>query len=276
MKKILVPCDFSKPAASAVRFAIDLAAKSGGSVHLLNVVELPAIYDPLFAPVAGFEKDFFDDLRKKTLDRFQKLVDKYGNPRVTITSGVEFGSPFHVIEEVIRKKKIDQVVMGSHGATGLREYFVGSNAEKVVRRSPVPVLIVKGYPKAPIRNIVFPYGLEGDIQRKLIEKVKDLQEFFKATIHIVYINTPTAFVADNISTTRLKEFAKDAGFRRHTINVYNYPFEEAGILAFTKSIKGDLIVMRTHGRQGLAHFLTGSIAEDVANHAECPIWTFAV
>lgn len=275
MKNILVPCDFSKPAVNAFRFALDIARKSKGTVHLLNVVELPAIHDPVIMPVMAFERGFLKELKGKIMDRFSKMNAQYNKAKVTVRSEVAFGSPARMIGETIRKRKIDLVVMGTHGTSGIREYVVGSNAEKIVRQSPVPVLAIKEYPRNGIKNIVFPNDLDTEKQEKLIQKVKELQAFFKATIHILYINTPTNFTADNITMERLEQFAKQAGLRNYTTNVYNYPYEEAGILLFTQRIKGDLIAMRTHGRKGLAHFLNGSLAEDIVNHAKYPIWTLA-
>ena len=275
MKNILVPCDFSKPAINAFRFAMDAAVKSRAVVHLLNVIELPAIHDPVLSPVIAFEKDFVKDLKEKTLKEFDKIITRYKPKSVTVKTEIAFGHPFRMIDDLIKKRKIDVIFMGSHGATGAREYFFGSNAEKVVRRSPVPVLVLKDYYKRPIKDIVFPNTLETEKQGKLIEKVKELQAFFKARVHILYVNTPTNFTADDVTTERLKQFAKQFMFRNHTLNIYNYPFHEEGIIHFTKSIKANMIAMGTHGRKGLAHFLNGSLAEDVVNHADCPIWTFA-
>jgi len=275
MKKILVPCDFSKPAISAFRFAMDVAVKSKGVVHLLNVIELPSIQDPIIMPVMTFEKDFLKELKQKTNAGFNKIITKYTPKGVTVKTSVEFGPPARLINDFARKKSVDLIIMGSHGASGAREYFIGSNAEKVVRRATAPVLVMKDYHRGVVKNIVFPNALETEKQEALVRRVKDLQAFFKATVHILYVNTPTKFTADNITVERLKLFAKRFMFKNYTLNVYNYPFEEAGILHFTNSIKGDLIAMGTHGRKGIAHFLNGSLAEDVVNHAICPIWTYA-
>jgi len=274
MKKILVPCDFSKPAINAFRFAMDIAQKSKGVVHLINVIELPAIHDPIIMPVVVFEKEFMKELKDKATAEFEKIINRYKPEGVTVKTDVLFGAPARMISESVRKKSIDLIVMGSHGATGLREYFIGSNAEKVVRRATVPVLVIKNYYKGAIKNIVFPNTLETEKQADLIRKVKELQAFFRATLHIVYVNTPTNFTSDNITFDRLKRFAKEFQFKNYTLNVYNYPFEESGVIHFTSGIKGDLIAMGTHGRKGLAHFLNGSLAEDVVNHANSPIWTY--
>lgn len=276
MKKILVPCDFSKPAINAFRIAVDIAAKSKGVIHLLNVIELPAIHDPIIMPVMAFEKDFMKDLRVKTNERFDKLIAKYNRGGVVVKKEIEFGSVARMVIDASRKRSVDTIIMGTHGATGLREYLIGSNAEKIVRLSKVPVLITKNYYKGGMKNIVFPNNLETENQTALIRHVKDLQAFFKARLHILYVNTPTNFTADNVTMERLKQFAKQFMLKNYTLNVYNYPFEESGIIQFTKSMKGDLIAMGTHGRKGISHFVNGSLAEDVANHAACPIWTFAM
>jgi hypothetical protein len=106
--------------------------------------------------------------------------------------------------------------------------------------------------------------------------VKALQNFFKAKIHIVWINTPTNFTRDTITQKRLNAFAKRFMLKEHTINIFNDPYEEAGVINFTKEINGDMIAMGTHGRKGLAHLMSGSVAEDVVNHVDCPIWTYAI
>lgn len=276
MKRILVPCDFSKPAINAFRFALDLAAQSKGSVQLLHVIELPAIADPIIMPVVAFEKDFMNDLKENAMREFSKVITKYNTEGIKVKSTVEFGVPSRMVTDFAEKNPVDVIVMGSHGASGVKEYFVGSNAEKIVRRSPVPVLVMKEYYKGPVKNIVFPNTLETEKQEDLIMKVKELQNFFKATIHILYVNTPTNFTADNLTYDRLNRFAKRFMLKNYTLNIFNYPFEEPGIIQFAKSIKADLIAMGTHGRKGISHLLNGSLAEDLVNHANCPIWTFGL
>lgn len=138
------------------------------------------------------------------------------------------------------------------------------------------MLIVKDYFKGPIRNIVFPNTLDSEHQDDLIRKVKALQSFFKATLHIVWINTPLNFTADHITRRRLTEFAKTYGLKDFTINVFNHPDEETGILQFAEFVKGDLIALGTHGRKGIAHLVNGSLAEDLVNHTKGLVWTYTL
>jgi nucleotide-binding universal stress UspA family protein len=276
MKKILVPCDFSEQAVSAFRFAVDLALQSNGEVHLLNVVEVPVMHDTVLMPVLSFEEALLQELREKAEKEFKKLTDKYAKEGPKVKTKVEVGPTFRMILDYIEEQEIELVVMGTKGASGVRELLIGSNAEKVVRSAPCPVIAVKNYSKTrTIKNIVLPNSLELE-QEDLMMKVKALQNFFKATLHIVWINTPSNFTRDTVTFDRLTDFAKRFMLKDYTVNVFNDPFEENGVINFTHMIKADMIAMGTHGRKGLAHIMSGSVAEDVVNHVDCPIWTYTI
>ena len=78
MKKILVPCDFSRPAINAFRFALGIAAQSKGTVYLLNIVELPVLHDTVMMPVLNFEAQLLKDLKEKAESSFSKIIAKHG------------------------------------------------------------------------------------------------------------------------------------------------------------------------------------------------------
>lgn len=276
MKKILVPCDFSKPAISAYRFALDLAQQSKGAVHLLHVIELPVLHDTVIMPVLNFEEELLKDLRENSTSRFKKITEKYRIENVKVTTAVKFGAVSRMINDYIVDEKIDLVLMGSQGASGLRELFIGSNAEKMVRNSPVPVLVMKDYFKGPIKNIIFPNTLDTEHQEDLVMKVKALQDFFKAHLHIVWINTPLNFTSDIKTNQRLEAFAKRFMIKNYTASVFNSPDEERGIIEFSNTVKANLIAIGTHGRKGISHLLNGSLAEDVVNHGKGLVWTYSL
>ncbi len=276
MKNILVPCDFSKPAVDAFRVAMNIALKTNAVVHLLNVIELPVLHDTVLMPVLNFEAAMLEELKEKTENELKKLIDKYKIGGVKVTAELQFGAPAFKILEYAQAHSVDIIIMGSHGAQGFREFIIGSNAEKIVRASVPPVLVVKTYTDNAIKNVVFPNTLDTENQEELVKKVKDLQELFNAKLHIVYVNTPLHFTADNITNTRLKAFADRFGLKNYTLNVYNHPDEEEGINQFTDKVGGDLIAIGTHGRKGIAHLLSGSLAEDVTNHTDKLVWTYSL
>lgn len=276
MKNILVPCDFSKSAIDAYRFALDIAAHAKGSVQLLHVIELPVLNNTLLMPTLNFEQQLINELKEKAEAGFERVTSKYKVAGVNVTTNVLFGPTSKMILEFAGDQAADLIVMGSHGANGLREFFIGSNAEKIVRRSPVPVLVSKGYYKGPIKNIVFPNTLDTENQEDLVMKVKALQHFFRAHLRIVWINTPLNFTSDIVTYERLNAFAKRFMLKDFTVHVFNCANEEEGIVNFTKLIKGDLIAMGTHGRKGISHLFNGSMAEDVVNHTKNLVWTYSL
>lgn len=273
MKRILVPCDFSDPAVQAFKLAAEIARENHEEVLLLNVVELPVLHDSVMMPTLSFEEAFLKEVRERAMEHFKTMKEKWGKD-VKLDYRVEYGATAPTIRQFIDDEKIDLVIMGTHGASGMKELFLGSNAEKIVRSSPVPVLTIKKQtPLTSIKNIVFP-TLPTTDNDDLLNHVKDLQNFFKAKLHVLYVNTPALFTRDTITHRQMKEFAQRYMLKDYTLNVYNDLSEEEGVRNFTTEIKGDLIAMTTHGRKGLAHVLSGSIAEDVVNHVECPIWTY--
>jgi len=276
MKRILVPCDFSKQAINAYRSAIHLATYSKGTIHLLNVVELPVLHDSVLMPVLNFEQELLSELKAKSEKEFKKLLAKYDTQGVKVVFNVRFGAVTRMITDYVNEQSIDVVVMGSHGASGMREILVGSNAEKIVRNSPVPVFVLKNYYKGPIKSIVFPNTLDTENQEDLVLKVKALQAFFKAQLRIVWINTPLNFTSDTVTYARLEKFAQRFMFKNYATHVFNHQDEEQGILEFTEQSGGNLIAMGTHARKGIPHVLSGSLAENVVNHTNNMVWTYSL
>ena len=273
MKKILVPFDFSETATNAFRFAIDIANQSDGEILLLHIVELPVMYDTLLMPSLSFEEVYIKDMKENAEKEFKKLKAKWAKEGPKVSWHIDFGATSATINNFAEEKKADLIVMGTKGATGMQEVFVGSNTERIVRTSKIPVIAIKKNFKGTIKSMVFPNGLNEEAE-ELAKRVKALQDFFKAELHIVYINTPTNFRRDLETRQLLNGFIKRYMFKNFDIHIYNDTDQESGLTNFVKEIKADMVAMGTHGRRGLAHLMSVSIAEDVVNHIECPIWTF--
>lgn len=276
MKRILVPCDFSESAIEAYSFALNMAARTEAEVFVLHVMEMPFVYDTLLGPTTYYvEPDMINRLQKEAHRSFERLKEKH--PR---KDGVTFkaihGPITTTIRQFITENRIDLVVMGTLGASGWKEYFIGSNTEKVVRFSPVPVLAVrKALETKQIRNIVFPTTLELD-QVDLVKRIKDLQSFFSAMLHLLLINTPGNMMRTKDEMEMMEDYARHYSLSNYTLNTRNDFYEQDGIINFAHEMKADMIAMGTHGRRGLAHLFIGSVAEDVVNHVDCPIWTYSI
>jgi len=276
MRKILVPTDFSEPGINAFTFALDIAERSGGTLDLLHIISLPVLHDSPLMPVEGLRKSLVDDLKEVARQKLEKMIKNFNASNIPIKCSVVVSNNIHdTILQTIIQQGAELVVMGTKGVSGIREMFFGSNTEKIVRTSPVPVLAVKKHKRgSAIRNIVFPNTLDVEGHEQLVMKVKALQNFFQAHLHIIWINTPALHQSESKARLQLTNFAKRYMLTNYSVNVFSYSDEETGILEFTKQINGDMIAMGTHGRSGIAHLLSGSIAEDVVNHVAFPVWTY--
>jgi nucleotide-binding universal stress UspA family protein len=276
MKKILVPVDFSAPSLEAVKFAMNLCAKSKGEVRLIHIVELPVLYDSTLMPALSFEEVFYNEMKEKAEKNFEKIITKWSKEGLKISKQVEFGHFITKLMVAAEAWKADVLVMGTHGSSGVREFVIGSNTEKVVRYSDIPVMVIRKATKIEnLNSIVFAMPSIGE-NDEIMNELKKLQDFLKAQLHLVYINTPAIFRKDAHTLPELKAFAKRYMLKNYTVNVFNDLNEEDGLKNFAESKKAGLVAMITHGRKGIAHLFAGSITEDVVNHLQIPVWTYRI
>ena len=278
MKKILVPTDFSRTAQVAVDVAAGIAKKTGAELILLHVVEDVgedsfSISGEAFAEAPGEYRLFTMKLIEKAKRQLAKAVEQASSRGLTVTSKLRLGSAFHGMHHTISEQNVNLVVMGTEGTSGWEDRMIGSNTEKVVRRSNCPVLSVN---KAPLnyefKSIVYATSLKDD-ELPFSRIVRRVQEIYDCQVNILRVNTPGMFISDRETKEKMALFAKQLKFRNFTLSVYNDYTEEAGIVHFADSIGADMIAMATHGRTGLAHILNASIAENVVNHARRPVLT---
>lgn len=274
MKKILVPIDFSQPAADALAVAYQLAQKIRATLWLVHVLEIPLPNEDV--PVARIEilpMDYMRQAKSRAEDEMKALVKRQRIKDIDVVYSVQTGNPYRSIIRELIKNPADLIVMGSTGASGDREVWVGSNAERMVRFAHCPVLVVKEKVKvSQIKNIVFATSLR-EYDEEVMKALKVLQGLLGAHVHLVRINTSENFMEDPFVKRRLQELVQQHDLPNVSIHTYSDIGEEEGIINFAKEVKANLIALTTHGRRGLMHLLAGSIAEDVANHTKLPVWT---
>ena len=277
MTRLLVPTDFSKEADHALDVAADLCTKlDGAEILLLHVMEVPFGSFSVMGEVHtdhAFEQLYQVKLIDKTKERLAELEGKLQERGTHVTSKLVFGNAFENIAATISDEEVDMVVMGSKGASGLSEIFIGSNAERVIRNAKCPVLTVKGPTEIlKIKSLVMATDTSPE-QEPVVEEIKKIQKFLHLNIHVVRVITPYNFLARGHALQQLKDFAAKVGLEDYTLDTIEAEFADEGIIAFAEKHDIGLVAMGTHGRKGLAHFFGGSTAEDVANHSKIPIWT---
>ncbi|WP_136715970.1 universal stress protein [Halorientalis salina] len=143
---ILVPTDGSKTARHAVDQAIDIASKYDATVHVLYVVDVDATsYSLGTEQVDRIRQGHLEDMPevKEAADEATSYVaDAAAEHGLTVKEHIRVGEPARAIRKFVEDSEIDLIVMGSHGRSGLSRVVLGSVAEKVLRRTRLPVLIV--------------------------------------------------------------------------------------------------------------------------------------
>lgn len=278
MKRILVPYDFSEYANYALDFACQIAAANNSHVTLFHVIETPH--------AAGFNtrgevtredqesKLYFLKLIQKTEEKMAEIVADKKYDTVVLDQKIVVGTAFKSIGEEVSDRNADIIVMGTKGTSNLEEFFVGSNTEKVVRFATCPVIAIPGpCTLASISDIAFATNPD-EGKTNAVKMLHECQQLFNAKIHLVWVNTIHDSENPVVMTDRLETLAKENSLENYKVHVCRAVTTEEGILRFATEHNMDMVAMGTHGYKGLSHLFLGSIAEDVVNHSDKPVWTF--
>ncbi len=277
MKKILVPTDFSPLATEALRTAHQIARRQKATIYLIHVLYFPMSEEETRpGAVEVLPVGYLKRMKQEIKEQLQNLIVKEKLTDVKVVPEIRVGNPYQSMVLALKNEKMDLVVMGSQGVSGVREVLVGSNAERMVRFSPSPVLVIKGKTNfSNLENIVYATALSHK-EVPVLKALGKLQRVYDAHLHIVRVNTISNFIDDPTANQQLKDLVKNSRLKNFTLNTFSDMREEEGIIHFADEVKADLIAVSTHARRGLLHLLGGSIAEDVVNHAKYPVWTMSL
>lgn len=274
MKRILVPTDFSEHAEDALKVAAQIAHKHNSEIILLHMLELPSQMNDAITGGASIPETML--FMRKANEMLDKITEQTYLQGLSVTEILKIDKTIHGISQVSKENDIDLIIMGSHGSSGVEELLIGSNTEKVVRNSDIPVLVIKkDISNFNASTIVFASDFTEE-SKKPFKKLLNFTEFFDSKIHLVTICTPNSFKPTHIIEKAMKDFVNAFNLTNYSTHIYNDTNIEKGIINFSNSINADIIGMCTHGRTGFAHFFNGSISEGLVNHAARPVITFKI
>ena len=278
MQKILVPVDFSNESLCALEAAHSFAHNAASEILILHVIEDPIIdtskitgemhYDPM-------ENVFVAKLYEKTKERLETIVDDEKYSDIKIDYKIDIGNAYSSIAQHIADHDASLIIMGSNGASGLREILVGSVADKVTRHAKCPVIVVKGEAQfSYLNDILFATGLQED-QDLVLEQLKPYQTFFGAELHMF-----------NAVTSDQKFFGEiqqkmEALAKRHLIENVHYVVDRSddiaeAVMEYADEKNIGLIAFGTHDRHNFMHLLQSKMSRDLTHESQRPIWTVAI
>ncbi len=294
IKRVLLATDFSPCAVRAQDYAFSLASDWGAELNILHVLEFQPGMNPDY-PVNAL---YLNQQRKEATRHFEALVARAGQSGVTAMQHVVLGIPSWRICAMADEGQDDLIVLGTRGRTGLEHILLGSTAERVIRTAPCPVLAVRPTPSeakegagstaSPVRieRVLVPIDFS-DCSLDALEYAAQFGSHIKVTIALLHVMEPVAYGLDfSLGSTserdrqrerikvRLGELA--AALRSSGITVDHMVrggLPADAILDVARVQASDAIVMGTHGRRGISHVMSGSVAEAVLRKAGCPVLT---
>jgi len=292
IRNVLVAIDFSAPSLEAIEAALPLIKHFEADLHLVHVFEPDYPLSSMAAiPLVVAELEVGQRVRR----RLQDVAKDYSVPLRRENIHAMKGRPFEEICRLAQEIDIDLIVIATRGNTGLKHLALGSTAERVVRYSPCPVLVVRGSDSqkkpaqqlATFRKILVPVDFS-DCSMTGLGYAKALAKEFKAKLILLHSIALQYYIAsdeyarydlpllmeqtENVAKQQMRDLVQQTncnGIEIETSIQIGHAGQE--ICAEASDRKVDLIAISTHGRTGFKHVLLGSTAEYVVRHASCPV-----
>jgi nucleotide-binding universal stress UspA family protein len=289
--RILFATDFSRWAQRAEDYACALACSWRASLTVLSVAEFPPGLNPDYL----VNQQYLADLLKHASAQLVDLKGRAEGRGIAVTTRVATGIPSEEVISAAREEDSDLIVVGTRGKTGLAHILLGSTAERVIRGAPCPVLSVRtdSADLEDERVLARPVRLErilvpvdfSDCSLDALEYAVVVAQQAKASIMLLHVLEPVSYGLDfTLSHVRTREHVRESWTKRlkeltssHQHSHVAMEFQLRGglpadsILDSAQTLPCDLIVMGTHGRRGISHALSGSVAEAVLRKSHCPV-----
>jgi nucleotide-binding universal stress UspA family protein len=269
MKKILIPTDFSECASYATQYAFELAKKLNCELEFLHVISTPVDWVKIPFENEKLYPEILDHIRIAK-NELAVLEKKSKDKNIKATSSLVFNVGNEDLASYINESEYELIAIGSHGSSGIKEKVIGSNTQKIMRSSSIPVLVVKNKPEKSFTNAVFVSDFE-DISKQAFHKLTALADKINMSTQLLYVNTHTSIDADKTQSKmdKLLNFCDRA--EKCSKQIINAETIEKGIQDFSTKESIDMVCICTHGKSGFKQLFSPSIAESIANHIELPL-----
>ena len=271
MKKILFPTDFSKVANNAFVFALEFAKILKAEIVLLHTFELPVVDNQYFPENYQY---LYDSLELAKFERFKDeipklraIADERGLQDIKLSHKLMDGSLTYNIRECVKDEKIDFVVMGTAGATGWTDVFIGTNTGEVLNSVGVPVLCVPEESKfVKIQTIGFTTRFR-DKDKEALNQILKIAHKTNARVKCLYVKTSKSDVSDATIALWEKEYEHE------NIQFFVVPSENVkqSIEEFVNHQEIDVLGMMTYKHNFFVDLFTTSLAEKLSYISEVPI-----
>ncbi|GGG33378.1 universal stress protein [Bizionia arctica] len=272
MKKILLPTDFSENSWNAISYALQLF-KDDICIFYLVHTYTPIVYDAGYVALSPSQLDLANIVRDQAVESLKliekKIQETFNNPKHAFDSNAVFNTLNLEVEELVKEKQIDYVVMGTKGATGAKEVLFGSNTVHVFKHVKCPVLAIPdNFKFETTLNILFPTDYEIEYTNKQVKPLIELSKNQNSKVHVLNVSYGKDLTKEQESNrTKLGTLLKDC-----TTNFHSVKSQEVtkAISDFQSKTQIDLLVMINNKHSFFENLFFKSTISQIGFHLSVP------
>ena len=271
MLNILVPTDFSELSKVAIRYALDMAKKMEGKVTLVHIIDVTDHASSMRLRLSSL----LSELRKISEEDFEELmqeVNAYNKTGKPVRYKIEQGSSFvKAVSKFAKKTRANLIVMGTHGASGLKKVVMGSNTATMLEHSGVTVLAVPSEAVfKSLKSVVYATDLKNTQQelKKILSTVKSENPL----IHIIHVASDRTSV--NAAEEMIDKVVSKVGYKNALVRVLTNTDPVPAINEYVVKIRVDLLAMFPHQYTFFERLVKRSVTKQLTYHNSVPLLAF--
>ncbi|MCG2462340.1 universal stress protein [Flavobacteriaceae bacterium F89] len=274
MKHILIPTDFSSNAWNALKYGIELFQKTRCTFYLVHINPIPT-YSGAGTSLRSASEDFRQNVLKESKLELQNLLDRIAgettqNSKHTFVPIALYDFFVEGIKREAENKKIDLIIMGTKGASGLKKATVGSNTGDVITKVKYPLLAVPEDAKyTDITEIAFPTDYQIGFDMKVLNTLIEMTTMNKADLRILHISKKGEKLSEEQQSNKdfLHDYLVDVD---HTFHSLTGTSLETAVQCFTESRDIDMIAMVAKNLNFFQRILFRPAVEEISYHTDVP------
>ena len=263
MEKILVATDGSSYSENAVKEAILLAKNCSSRLFAVSVVITNLEFEVTMPQVVEKEE-------KKALEHLEAVKAQASKEGIDCDISVPHGDePYQDIVRLALENRVDMIIVGRHGRTGLLRLMMGSVAARVIGHAPCNVLVIPPAANIEFKTILIATDGSRYSEAAVREAIGIAKRCKSRLVAVPVASSEVEVVPAKDNVEKTAALASKEGVKAEVVTVFGKPYEV--IIKTAKQKGADLIVVGSHGRKGLERLLMGSVTERVIGHTETAV-----
>lgn len=274
MKKILVPTDFSDNAKNALDYAVKIAGKLNAEILLMHAVQLPVI-DPNMPGnmMDAVLKEMEDDAKQKLKKTANEATEKT-NGKIQCKQTIRVGFAVEEIVTASADKKCDMIIMGTKGASGLKEIMMGSNTASVIEKTRCTVFAIPEKSKfKKIEKVVYATDFKSD-DLPVIRELVNFAKMFDSHLSIIHIHPEKEKNVDEKLDELFIKVKYQTDYEMISFHIVNNEKIVSAINTFSEKNGADVLALATYNRGLFETLFHNSVTKQIAYHTSIPLLAF--